>query len=389
MRRTPVLSSMLALAGLLVLAACGDDSGPDDAAADAAADATGDSGATDARVDSAPSDTSVDAPIVDSAMDAAPPAETLGIWLNAEEIAALPTTGDGWDELEAIATGGWGSADVSDQDNGHDVATFAGALYAVRMSDDAMRAQVVTAIEEAIGTEAGGRTLALGRQLLAYVLAADLIGYREDAFVTWVSGVRTTTLDGRAGIDNLLDSATQDPSNWGCHARASMIAAARYLGDDAQLAMLAERFHDYLGRTGTGFTYRELWWQADPSAPVGINPVGATISGQNVDGVIPDDQRRGGMFEWPPPRENYVWESLQGSVAAAHMLERAGHDAFAWEDRALLRAVTWLHDEPVFPAEGDDSWVPFRINAAYSSTFPTDQSRPTGKSVGFTGWTHP
>lgn len=71
------------------------------------------------------------------------------------------------------------------------------------------------------------------------------------------------------------------------------------------------------------------------------------------------------------------------------MLDRAGHDAFAWEDRALLRAVTWLHDEPVFPAEGDDSWLPFRVNAAYSTTFPADQSRPTGKSVGFAGWSHP
>jgi hypothetical protein len=123
--------------------------------------------------------------------------------------------------------------------------------------------------------------------------------------------------------------------------------------------------------------------------PVGINPMGATLMGENVDGVIPDDQRRAGMFTWPPPQENYVWESLQGTVAAAHMLERAGYDAFEWEDRAILRAVSWLHDEPDFPASGDDSWIPFRVNAAYGTSFPTDQSRPTGKSVGFTGWTHP
>jgi hypothetical protein len=312
-----------------------------------------------------------------------------GIWSSPEEIAALPMTGPGWEELEAVAVGSWGSADVSDQDNGHDVATFAGALYAVRTSDAAMVARVVSALEDAIGTEAGGRTLALGRQLLAYVLAADLVGYRDEAFVTWVSDVRTTSLAGRAGIDNLFDSATQDPSNWGCHARASMIAAARYLGDDAQLATLAERFHDYVGRTGSGFSFRELWWQADPDMPVGINPVGATLMGQNVDGVIPDDQRRAGMFSWPPAQENYVWEALQGTVAAAHMLERAGHDAFGFEDQAILRAVTWLHDEPLFPAAGDDSWVPFRVNAAYGTDFPTDQTRPTGKSVGFTGWTHP
>ena len=62
--------------------------------------------------------------------DAGPPVVTDGIWLGAEEIAALPMSGDGWDELEAVATGTWGTADVADQDNNHDVAAFAGALYA-------------------------------------------------------------------------------------------------------------------------------------------------------------------------------------------------------------------------------------------------------------------
>ena len=269
------------------------------------------------------------------------------------------------------------------------MATFGGALYAVRTGDGDARDRVVAALQEAIGTEEGGRTLALGRQLLGYVLAADIIGYRESGFVAWVDQARTRVLDGRAGIDDLLESATRDPSNWGCHARASVFAAARYLGDDDQVDAIAQRLHDYLGRTGEGFTFREDWWQVDPDNPVGVNPVGATLMGRNVDGVVPDDQRRGGMFEWPPPRENYVWESLQGTVATAHMVERAGYDAFGWQDQAILRAVTWLHDEPDYPAEGDDSWVPFRVNAAYGTTFPTDAGRPVGKSAGFSAWTHP
>ena len=249
--------------------------------------------------------------------------------------------------------------------------------------------RVRVAIDDAVGTESGGRTLALGRQLLGYVLAADLLNYRPTEFVTWVDEVRTRTLSGRAGIDTLLESALRDPSNWGCHARASMIAAARYLGDDAQVVTLADAMHDYAGRSGERFTFRELWWQATPESPTAINPVGATIEGRNVDGVIPDDQRRGGEFEWPPPRENYVWESLQGTVAAAHMLERAGYAVWSWQSNAILRAVQWLHDEPDYPAGGDDQWVPWRVNAAYDTSFPAATDRPFGKGVGFTAWTHP
>ena len=63
----------------------------------------------------------------------------------------------------------------------------------------------------------------------------------------------------------------------------------------------------------------------------------ATHRGHSIDGVLPDDQRRGGPFEWPPPRENYVYEALQGATVQAALLSRAGYDAWDWGDQALLR----------------------------------------------------
>ena len=66
-----------------------------------------------------------------------------------------------------------------------------------------------------------------------------------------------------------------------------------------------------------GFEYGDLSWQADPTKPVGINPVGAKRDGHSIDGVLPDDQRRSGGFVWPPTKENYVWEALQGAIAQA------------------------------------------------------------------------
>jgi hypothetical protein len=81
--------------------------------------------------------------------------------------------------------------------------------------------------------------------------------------------------------------------------------------------------------------------------------------------VIPDDQRRGGSFDpldWPPPAELYVWEALQGALVQAVILHRAGYPAFEWEDRALLRAVRWLHQVVDFPDDRGNTWEPHLVN---------------------------
>jgi hypothetical protein len=193
----------------------------------------------------------------------------------------------------------------------------------------------------------------------------------------------------------VLDSKTLQstheirPNNWGTHAGASRAAVAFYLGDRSELDRTATVFRGWLGDRSTyaGFKYGDLDWQSDPSAPVAINPVGATHEGHSIDGVLPDDQRRAGGFVWPPQRENYVWEGLQGALAQAIILHRAGYDVWNWEDRALFRAVRWLHEEANFPAEGDDSWQPHVVNHFYGTDFPAPVPSRSGKNVGFTDWT--
>ena len=102
---------------------------------------------------------------------------------------------------------------------------------------------------------------------------------------------------------------------------------------------------------------------------------------------MPDDQRRGGSFTWPPPKENYAWEALQGAVAQARMLELAGYPAFFWGNQALLRAVQWLHESANFPAEGDDTGTPWQINDVYGTSFPTETpARPGKNGLGFYDW---
>jgi hypothetical protein len=233
----------------------------------------------------------------------------------------------------------------------------------------------------------------LGRELAAYVIAADLIdlpnydsNFDNQQFRPWLRRTLTEDLEGRT-----LQSTHEDrPNNWGTHAGASRAAVAVYLGDQAELERTAQVFKGWLGDRSSyaGFAYGKLDWQCNPSEPVGINPAGCMKEGHSIDGVLPDDQRRDGPFQWPPPKENYVWEGLQGALAQAVILSNAGYDVWNWEDQALLRAVRWLHEQANFPAEGDDAWQPHLVNYYYGTDFPAVVPARPGKNVGWTDWTH-
>jgi hypothetical protein len=320
-----------------------------------------------------------------------------GIWVSPAELAELPTEGVAWATLQQAADGRLGRAKVRNQDSDHDVRTLAVALVYARTGDESYREKAADAIDDAIGSEEDGRTLALGRNLVSYVIAADLIRLGEydsdldEEFRDWLDEVRTERLDDDR---NLIQAHEERPNNWGAHAGASRIAADIYLGDTADLERAADVFRGYLGDrlAYSGFEFGNLSWQADPDQPVGVNPEGAVKEGVSIDGALPDDMRRGDDFENPPEHTDYPWEALQGAVVAANLLDRAGYDAWEWEDQALRRAVQYLYDLDAeyggWAAEGDDLFVPWLVNDAYGTDFPTTEPVLNGKNMGWTDWTH-
>jgi hypothetical protein len=302
-----------------------------------------------------------------------------------------------WAQLKAAADGGLGKAEIANQDNNHDVRTLAVALVYARTGDAGYRAKAADAVMTAIGTEQGDRTLALGRNLVSYILAADLIDLksydpaRDQQFRGWLDAVRRAKLDGRT----LISTHEDRPNNWGTHAGAARIAAAIYLGDQAELERAAQVFRGWLGDRAAyaGFQYEgDGSWQADPDNSVGVNPAGASRDGHRIDGAIPDDMRRGGKFRWPPKRTNYPWGAMEGALVQAELLSRAGYDAWNWSDRAMLRAAEFLYqtDREVggWWAEGDDEWMPWLINHTYTTNFPAALPARPGKNLGWTDWVY-
>lgn len=325
-----------------------------------------------------------------------------GIWIDRAELSGLPTSGAAWNNLNAEARQICPIPNLSFQDDPANVCVLAKALVYARKRNSTHRQDVIRAIETVVNSGPYvGRALSLGRELAAYVIAADLIELKSadpeldsDFRDTIRTLVRTPTIEGPS---DLIDCHETRPNNWGTHCGASRVAVAAYLGDLKQLARVAKVFKGWLGNRSSysSFSYGDPAWQCNASKPVGINPAGCTREGHSIDGVLPEEQRRSliaaGAFVWPPPQENYVYEALQGALVQAVILKRAGYDVFEWENRALLRAFRWLHAQAQFPAIGDDTWQPHLINYYYShvaAAFPAPTPSSPGKNVGWTDWTH-
>jgi hypothetical protein len=305
-------------------------------------------------------------------------------------------SGPAWNQLRSVADRPAGTPNLSDQDQMTNVYVLAKALVFVRTGQARYRDEVIRACMAAINTELDGRTLALGRELAAYVIAADLVRLNaaDDAvFRAWLRRTLSEVLDNRT-----LQSTHEDrPNNWGTMAAASRAAVAAYLGDSAELERTAQVFRGWLGDRSAyaGFDFgSDLSWHADRDRPVGINPRGAVRDHESIDGALPDDMRRGCSLRFPPCPTGYAWEALQGATVAAAILHRQGYDTWNWSDQALRRAVQFLFNlNQRYPtsqwwAEGDDEWIIWLVNSAYGTDFPTRIPARPGKNMGWTDWTH-
>ncbi|UCD37028.1 MAG: alginate lyase family protein [Fidelibacterota bacterium] len=332
----------------------------------------------------------------------------IGIWTSAEELAAKPMLGLPWDRMKSAADEadpGW--AYVSHQDNNNNAHILAAAIVYARSDDEVYRAKVEAACEQLAttgypalspminGKSADNRTLAWARETGAYALAADLVGYRTTEFETWLRNMAEVYV----GTDNrtLLWMFKVRPNNWGTHAFGSLCAIYAYLQDTTRLVEVRDYWvQAVVGPKPEALDYGDdLSWHVDENDLRLINPKGAVKQGLNIDGVMPDDMRRNGSFNNPPPARStdYHWGFLQGTITGARILERFGLSIWEVTDSAIYRAgytfqVRWEAAYGGWKADGDDLWMLPFLDEVYGTEWGENQPERVWDHGKNTGWAY-
>ena len=328
------------------------------------------------------------------------------ILMSRSALLARPVSGNAWATMVDTAKQPIGGANLCDQNEDHHLRTLAAALVYARTGADNYGTKARAGVMAAIGTSVvgcGNATLALGRQLTAYVLAADfagLSGAHDTTFRTWLSTIRSKVLGGHSIWDSLEHTQMESPNNWGAYAGAARIAASLYLGDASDVSQASRIARGFLGdRTayagfGATLSSATLSWTCSGSqstyAPV--NPA-CTKGGINVDGAVVADISRGGSLRWPPGTDgiSYQLESIQGLGLQVELLYQNGYtDAWDWSSQALKRMAAVVTRSR---ASGGDGWngtkaarqMPWLLNLRYGTNIPT-AAAGMGRAIGFTDW---
>jgi hypothetical protein len=196
-----------------------------------------------------------------------------GIWIAAREVRRLPATGAAYadvrraaDELGDPAARLLWRPDVENMDSSHDTYTYAAALVHVRTGSPGLRDKVVQAIDQAM--RSGGPSqfgaLARGRNVVGYVLAADLVDLRRHApeldasFRGWLRAIRVQ----RYADGTMVENHLRNPNNHGTMTGAGRAAIAIYLRDADELSSVARGFRGWLGERAA---YDEFGWRRSRS----------------------------------------------------------------------------------------------------------------------------
>ena len=192
-------------------------------------------------------------------------ASSEGILLSRAELMALPTSGPAWDALmDRVAHPYGGSYVLATRDESNkDV--LAHALAGARLNNASYKAFARDKIPHMMEAPRDtGDVLGTLRHLQTYIISADLIDLASfdpalDArFRTWLAAEIQFDYAGGGGGGSVISTHETKPNNFGTHAGATRIAAALYLGNDAELKAA-----------------RDVWYGWATGDPAYINSAGA------------------------------------------------------------------------------------------------------------------
>jgi hypothetical protein len=328
------------------------------------------------------------------------------ILMSRSALLARPVTGSAWAYMVDTAQQSLGPANLCEQHEDHHLRTLAAALVYARTGASNYGTKARAGVMAAIRTSVVGcenATLALGRQLAAYVLAADfagLSGTNDTTFRSWLSAIRTRILGGHSIWNSLEHTHMESQNNWGAFAGASRIAASLYLGDASDISQASRITRGFLGDRsayagfGAQLSPAALSWtcSGSQSTYTPVNPA-CIRGGIDVDGAVVADISRGGSLRWPPGSTGiaYQIESISGLGLQVELLYQNGYGgAWGWSSQALKRMAAVVTRSR---ASGGTGWngtqaarqMPWLLNLRYGTNIPT-AAAGLGRAIGFSDW---
>ncbi|HEX5466003.1 MAG TPA: hypothetical protein VFW92_04915 [Candidatus Limnocylindrales bacterium] len=320
-----------------------------------------------------------------------PPSGHAYLIITAGELTRRPTSGSAYSNLKAVARE-TASPDLCDQNDQSDVVALANGLLFARTGQASYRTQAIDLITKAMPTQRVGcsnAVLALGRQLGGYVMAADLVGYRDGSFISWLRAIRTKDIGGSGRWHALRGTSQDSANNWGLWATASLIAADAYLGDSSALAKDWAVFKGY--GDGSWPFQKTSDWSADWSCrsgsgsrlPIAIDPQGCTLAGGfNGDGAPVEDASRSSF----PSASSYIHEALDGMVISALILGRRGYAAWSVNDAQICRVASFAYRVGRLNDFGGSRFAAWVTDAYCATDVPRQSPTTGGRMLGFTDW---
>jgi hypothetical protein len=310
--------------------------------------------------------------------------------ISGAELQALPTSGAPWDALLAVADGDLGKPNWAARDNTNAGRTVGAALVYARTNRPQYRAKVVDVLRDLPDARMrGADVLSLSRQLAGYVIAADLVDYRDPELLALLGDLRVRQLGGHGRWHSLAQTSEDTASNWGAWATASRLAASLFVNDSADVGKVARIFRGFTGdRSAHTFAKTEDFdpaWTCEANEWVPINPPSC---GELSGALVEDISRSKSSTKADDVGRTYSWETLGGATMTAQLLALAGHpDVYDWDEQALLRAAKFLHRNGGYPPKFSvNQYIPWALERPYGEDLGPKQPAGFGRMFGFTDW---
>ncbi len=333
----------------------------------------------------APDTTAITAPVSDVGVGYFSnlfPMKSLGLWTTSEELEPLNRNHVGFTYIvnRAKWQPHWAIFDLANSQMNSDSAILAAAV--AYKADPKTYADYKRVVVDGIGTlmskgQPTGNMNAFSSNIVGFVMAADLIGYRTAAFDNFLKNLSRVWTGNVAGQQRTMIGLWRVYANTasGMQALLALTTIYSYLGEKPLLQTVLNQWKQEVNGTSTlPLVWLNTPWQVNPDKKHFINPIGSVIQcdGRSVDisGSMPQFMARTNPCAGELVKGWDAWKSIEMMVSVARIAERQGYPIWSFGNHAIKRALKAMENYKVpVKAYPGLAWMLKFVDKRYGTSF--------------------